>query len=263
MLLLGVLGVAAVGLVDFATGVEIRVFPLYFVPLSLVSWRLGKRAGVAFSFASAAAWSLANALEGLERSGPVVLFWNTGVQLLAFLVVALLLAELQARLEHERELSRTDALTGLPNGSALRERTEVEVARSRRWRRPLTVAFLDLDGFKAVNDTYGHATGDEALRTVAGALRDSVRGTDLAARVGGDEFVLLLPETDEQGARTLLEEVRTRLSEAVARRGWEFGVSIGSVTSDEPADTDSLLGRADALMYEQKRGRRENRATPP
>lgn len=258
--LLGALAVGAIGVVDWATGVELRIFPLYFVPVSVVCWRVGRRAGVSFAVLSAIAWELANALAGMDRVGFLVLVWNTGVQLLSFLVVALLMAELRERLEREKALSRKDSLTGLANAQAMHERAALEVERARRWGRPLTVAWVDLDNFKSVNDTFGHATGDEVLRVAAGALATGLRSTDLATRVGGDEFVLLLPETDEEGARTVLEGARSRLEEEMRRRGWPVAASIGSVTTDSPRDPAELLREADARMYEAKRAAR---ADPP
>jgi diguanylate cyclase (GGDEF)-like protein len=251
--LLGVLAVVAIGVVDWATGVVVRVYPLYFVPVSFVCWKVGRKAGIAFAVLSAISWEVANALAGMDQAGIAVLTWNTGVQLLAFLVVALLMAELRERLECEKALSRTDPLTGLANGAALRERAELEVERARRWRRPLTLAYLDLDDFKSVNDTRGHAAGDELLRVAAAALSSVLRSTDLAARVGGDEFVLLLPETDEEGARTVLESARDRLGEQMRRGGWPVTASVGSITTDDPRDAEDLLRVADARMYDAKR----------
>jgi diguanylate cyclase (GGDEF)-like protein len=251
--LLGVLCVAAVGALDFATGVDLRIYPLYFVPVSFVSWRLGKRAGISLAFLSAATWQVSNSLAGMDRAGALVAVWNTGVQLVAFLVVALLIAELQSRLEREQELSRTDSLTGLANGRAFRERATLEVERTRRWGRPLTLACVDLDNFKALNDGFGHAVGDEVLRTVGASLRSAIRSTDLAARIGGDEFALLFPETDKQGARLVLEKVLGQLHQDMTRAGWPVTASVGSVTTTEASSTESLLRQADQVMYEVKR----------
>lgn len=250
---LGILAVGTIGVVDWATGVQVRVFPLYFVPVAVVCWKVGRRAGVAFAVLSALAWQVANLVAGMDRAGVFVLAWNTAVQLVSFLVVALLMAELHDRLEREQALSRTDPLTGLANGAALRERAALEVDRARRWRRSLTLAYVDLDNFKAVNDSAGHAAGDEVLRAAAEALRSALRSTDLAARVGGDEFVLLLPETDQPGARTVLDGAGKRLEEQMRRGGWPVTASIGAVTTDDPRDAEALLREADSLMYEVKK----------
>ena len=103
--LLGALCVIAVGALDFETGVQVRIYPLYFIPVSFVSWRLGKRAGVAFALLSAVVWRVSNSLEDIDRAGTLVAAWNTGAQLVAFLVIAFLMAQLRERLEREQELS--------------------------------------------------------------------------------------------------------------------------------------------------------------
>jgi diguanylate cyclase (GGDEF)-like protein len=253
VLLLGALGIVAVGALDFATGVEIQVAPLYSVPVGFVSWRLGRRTGLAFAALSAAVGQASNALSEVSRAGALVQAWNTGVLLATSLVVALLVAELHERLGRERELARTDALTGLANGNAFRERATLEVARTRRWRRPLTLAYVDLDDFKAINAEFGQAVGDEVLRTVAVALRSAIRATDLAARIEGDRFTLLFPETDRPGARVVLETVLGRLHQDLIRAGWPVTASIGSVTTIEASSTESLLRQADQVLYEVKR----------
>jgi diguanylate cyclase (GGDEF)-like protein len=175
------------------------------------------------------------------------------MHLAAFLVVAYLVAALRERLESERDLSRTDPLTGLANGNAFRERVTLEVARTRRWRRPLTLAYLDLDDFKDVNAEFGQAVGDEVLRTVGVALRSAIRSTDLAARIEGDRFTLLFPETDRPGARVVLESVLGRLHQDLIRAGWPVTASIGSVTTIEATSTESLLRQADHVLYEVKK----------
>jgi diguanylate cyclase (GGDEF)-like protein len=130
----------------------------------------------------------------------------------------------------------------------------MELERARRHGRPLTLAFIDADDFKYVNDALGHAEGDALLITVAQTLRGSTRAVDAVARLGGDEFALLLPETDGDTARTLLHRLRATLGEAMERHGWRVGFSVGAATFVEPpASADLLMARADELMYEAKK----------
>lgn len=250
VLILGVLGVAAAGAVDFVSGVGLQVIPLYFVPVGFVSWRLGRRAGLAFGVLSAAVVQASNGFGGLDRAGTLVQAWNSCMGLAAFLAVAFLVAALRERRERERDLERSDPLTGLANGNAFRERAALEVARTRRWHRPLTLAYLVLDDLEAVNAEFGQAVGDEVLRTVAVALRSAIRSTDLAARIEGDRFTLLFPETDKPGARVVLETVLGRLHQDLIRAGWPVTASVGSVTTIEPTSTESLLRQADRVLYE-------------
>ncbi len=151
-----------------------------------------------------------------------------------------------------RNLSLTDPLTGLAN------RRQMEVVLERAWaaaRRgePLTLVVVDLDDFKAVNDGQGHLAGDRILRSVADAMRQEVRGSDLVVRYGGDEFVIILPRGTEDGARALVERVRRRLAGTIA-------VSVG-IAAYEPgfASPEEMIAAADARLYDAKQGK----AAPP
>jgi diguanylate cyclase (GGDEF)-like protein len=130
----------------------------------------------------------------------------------------------------------------------------VELERSRRTARPLTVAYLDIDDFKRVNDAQGHARGDALLVTLASTLRGTTRSLDVVARLGGDEFGLLLVDTDGPTADLLLQRLRATLALAVAQYGWDVTFSLGAVTFLDPArSVDEMMGRADQLMYDAKR----------
>ena len=167
--------------------------------------------------------------------------------------------------EQRRAFAVTDHLTGLMNRRAFLDQTEAEIALSRRTGRPFAVAMLDLNGFKAVNDTHGHAAGDMALIRVADALRQSTRTYDRVVRWGGDEFVLLLPATTAAQAHELLGRVggiAVPLSDTPA--GPPLTVSWG--VASWPADGDSLevlMGVADARLYDMKNHEKAVRGTRP
>lgn len=245
--------VVAVGWIDYATGVEVRAFPLYFAPVSLVTWRLGRSWGLALCCLSTGAWLLANRLAGLTYSKTYIPYVNTAAIFSAFVLVSLLLAAQKRQLERERSLARSDSLTGLANGRAFYETVASELARAARYRRPLTLAYIDLDNFKTVNDRLGHQAGDELLAGVGQALRRAIRSTDVAARLGGDEFCVLLPETGPEGCRLALENVRAQIAETMRAGGWPVTASIGAVSCTRPVCTvDELVREADALMYAVK-----------
>lgn len=250
VLVLGVLGVAAAGALDVVTGVGPQLIPLYFVPVGFVSWRLGRRGGFACGVLSAAVVQASNGFGSPDRAGTLVQAWNSCMGLAAFLAVAFLVSELREGRAREHDLVRSDPLTGLANGHAFRERASLEVARTRRWHRPMTLAYLGLDNLEAMNAEFGQAVCDEALRTVAVALRSAIRSTDLAARIEGDRFALLFPETDKPGARVVLETVLGRLHQDLIRAGWPVTASVGSVTTIEATSTESLLRQADRVLYE-------------
>lgn len=152
------------------------------------------------------------------------------------------------RLEH---LATTDPLTGVPNRRALMGNLDVEVSRARRHERPLAILMADLDGFKVINDRFGHEQGDAVLRRVGGILADSLRASDHCGRYGGEEFVVLLPETDHLVADTIAERLRRRV-EHFGRR-YALTVSIGAASLKPNESSDELLSRADRALYQAKR----------
>lgn len=157
--------------------------------------------------------------------------------------------------------SRTDGLTGVANRAHLDERLREETRRLRRYGGTLSVAMIDIDHFKDVNDRLGHAAGDEALCVVAALLRDLTRETDLVARYGGEEFALLLPETDLESAlavaHKVLDAVRTHPWERLDPAAPPLTVSIGVAVSDGARDARAVLQRADERLIRAKRGGRD------
>jgi diguanylate cyclase (GGDEF)-like protein len=152
-----------------------------------------------------------------------------------------------------------DSLTGLPNRRAFERRLAKEWRRAERYERPLGMLVIDLDDFKQINDTQGHAAGDSILQEVATAISGRIRTSDVAARLGGDEFVVLCPETSNEGLETLSKSLEEHLRQSSIK------ISVG-FTEREPGDeeADDLVDRADAAMYRRKeraRGRRERRAS--
>lgn len=152
------------------------------------------------------------------------------------------------------DLARRDPLTGLWNRAAFAEFTELAQRRARRRVRPLTVAMIDLDGFKLVNDSLGHGAGDAVLRELAASWTSVLRADDVLARVGGDEFALLMPETDEEQARAVL----SRLAGASAASGWTAGVAEWTGGS-----TQGWFAEADRNLYRGKPSRRPDGTRQP
>ncbi len=164
--------------------------------------------------------------------------------------------ELQDALAEVERLARTDHLTGLANRRWFMEALEQEVERADRYGRPLSLVSLDLDHFKSVNDTHGHAAGDDVLREAAQALRSVCRDVDLAARLGGEELALLLPETDVAGARIVAERVRERIAGTAHRspagRSFRVTASLGVATAKPGSTVEALLQAADEALYRAK-----------
>lgn len=251
---LGLLGVALLGLADVATGEEISWSVFYTLPVGITAWYAGARWGLALCLLAAGTWYEADLIAGATYSAAWIPFWNAGVRFAFFVIIANLLARQRRILDAQRDLAEVDPLTGLANSRRFLAVLETEVARSARYRRSVSLAYLDLDGFKDVNDRLGHLTGDELLAAVGRALRDQVRKTDLPARLGGDEFAILFPETDAVAVRDAMDHLRSRLQDTVDARGWPVGFSAGVYTSTGEVGTgEELIRRADELMYEVKR----------
>lgn len=175
---------------------------------------------------------------------------------------------LNEELTRAHVLSLTDELTDLPNRRAFLRRLEDEVARVQRYGYPLSLALIDMDSFKAINDRYGHAAGDEVLRSFAASMLSIFRHHDMVARYGGEEFAVLLPNTDRQGAIRALEKVRRRTIESSYRfdgRTMPMPTFSGGIALYRPGETpSSLIERADRALYQAKHlGRNRIEADQP
>jgi diguanylate cyclase (GGDEF)-like protein len=177
--------------------------------------------------------------------------------------VAVMVA-VRKRLEGERTAMRrwalTDPLTGAVNRRGLAERIEYEIARHARQRHRFAVVMIDLDGFKLVNDRFGHPAGDELLRDVAASLREAVRDQDTVARLGGDEFCVLAPETDRGGGEHLADRVRTAVRRVTTGLD-SLSASVGvALYPDDGGSAREVLASADAAQIEAKRASPARRA---
>jgi len=183
---------------------------------------------------------------------PVKIAIGMLVAMLAFAIAGA--RRTQRRLALAEQCATTDALTGLPNRRHADEVLERLLAAARRTRRPLAVVLFDLDHFKAINDNFGHSIGDEALRATASATRELLRGSDHAARFGGEEFLLLLPETSADDALIVAEKLRAQIAELeVEGLDREVTASFGvAAYPDHKATADRLIEAADAALYRAK-----------
>lgn len=247
-------GALAIAVLDHLTGYEVSLSVFYLGPVALAAWYAGRPLGFALAFASAVIWLVADFTAGHQYSQLWIPFWNALVRLGFFAVTAYLLAALRFHLALERRLARLDPLTDVLNGRAFEDEGERLLTLAGRRGHPTTIAYLDVDDFKAVNDALGHRGGDELLRAVARSLIDGVRRTDLVARLGGDEFALLLPETDFDTARTVIARLRARLEQLPRDGSGPVSLSIGVATfATAPATLDDAIRVVDELMYRVKR----------
>ena len=239
-----------VAVLDYVLAGELAFF--YLLPLAIAGWYIGKKAAVTVALAGAAAFPLTDVLRVGPELGNWSLFWNFAVRGATLVSMAFMVGRLREALERERQLARKDPLTGIANARWFDEIGTWECARARRSGQPLSVAYMDLDGFKSINDTLGHSEGDRALLSVATTLEENTRATDLVARLGGDEFALLMPATDENACRALIARL-TSTFKSISEHRHTLSFSIGLVTfHGPPANIDDALRVADQLMYEAK-----------
>ena len=242
-----------VGLLDYQVGYHMSLSLFYLIPICLVTARTGRRNGVIMSVLGAAVlFGVEFSLRPKELAVPV-LVWNVALRWGFFVLVTLALAELQDALRRETTLSRSDPTTGLANSRSFVERLETEIACCRRYRCPFSLAYIDLDNFKGVNDSRGHTAGDRLLHRVACILKEGVRAADHVARLGGDEFAILFPETNQPEARKVLDRLQENPECTAQGQEGRVTMSIGLVTFHEaPESAEAAIRIADELMYAVK-----------
>lgn len=244
---------AMVAAADYVSGDHVPLMACYLPSVTIITWSCSASAGTAFAIICATVWLIDDflGLPGAELAAEEL--WHAGSHMIFFQIIVMTLARLKTVYDQEHQNARTDGLTELLNAKAFHERVEEEIARSQRHRATVSVAFVDCDNFKAVNDTYGHAEGDRLLRTIAHEMRESVRKFDVLARMGGDEFAILLPDTDADDANLVIRRMQEQLSAAMARNDWPVTFSIGvAVHEAPPSCAEELIRGADKLMYAVK-----------
>jgi diguanylate cyclase (GGDEF)-like protein len=254
VLILAVLLLGIIGFLDMQVPDEIVLSIYYLLPVAIATWFVTRGTGFLFSLASAITIFYVNSSEGCNPEGVhFVRQWNSAVALLMFLIVSATLSELHSALIRENKLSRTDGLTGISNRRDFLEMAKRVVAEATRYHHPLTLAYIDVDHFKSVNDTLGHKVGDQVLQAIAKELKICLRVTDGAGRLGGDEFAILLPQVAYEPAIGVINRVHQALTASMKKLNFPVTFSIGVVTFlTPPVSVEILIERADNLMYEAK-----------
>ena len=243
--------VVAVGTAEVSLGFEPSLLALYAAPIALAAWAGAPLIAYALAAVAVTLPVPFSVLDGEPVGWALV--WSVSSNLVLLGIIAMLFSSLKRRLSDQAAFVTTDTLTGLPTRGSFMLQLDAELARAGRYGRAFTLAYIDLDNFKAVNDLEGHDTGDELLRRVADALRSSTRQTDILGRLGGDEFAAILPEIAGGATGSVLDNLRKQLTRAMDKGGWPVTFSIGAVTFEAPVETGrEALQVADVAMYAVK-----------
>lgn len=252
--LLCTLIIGILGAIDYITGYEISFSIFYLIPIAVASWYSRRHFAIIICIISAAVWMFVDVLAGHQYYGMLIPLWNALVRFGFFIITLSLLGALKNHMRQEENLSRTDSLTGINNSRAFKEWLNHYLSISSRFGHSVTLGYIDLDNFKRLNDTMGHSAGDQVLHAVAAILSSTVRSDDIVGRIGGDEFAVLLPNTDRRGATILFDKLLQRLLSEMNQHSWPIGFSVGvAVFKRLPKHADEALGIADRIMYQVKK----------
>lgn len=236
------------GIFDINTPLRYSFIMVYIFPIALTTWFAGQSAGFLITVICIAFWVQTN-----QQSDLMAFSWNIISTLGIYFIVSIMLTKLRLMWEAETVLSRTDQLTGVMNRRAFEEIVEYEILNLQRQNSPFSLAYLDLDNFKEVNDRYGHKKGDELLKAVVVCLKENLRRTDVVARIGGDEFTIFFPATEQSAVKLVMQKLMDQLRSLNERNNWPTTISIGVITSlDSNCALETTISLADKLMYEVK-----------
>ncbi|WP_010113604.1 GGDEF domain-containing protein [Acinetobacter sp. P8-3-8] len=245
--------IAVWGVIDLATGYEYSFAVFYLIPVSIAAWYDNKYMTTVTIVLSALTWLYADYEAGHHYSSSIIPFWNTCARLGFFSIFASLLFKIKKNLAEMTLMAMRDSLTSLNNTRAFNVEYQTLKRRQPKKDQTLAVGLIDLDGFKSVNDTYGHSKGDDVLVEFAQVLKQSVRMNDVVARMGGDEFVVILQDTNSQGIEEYAKRLRNQflLSGLKQRYGIDFSMGI-RIYTELPDNLDEATRQADQLMYQSK-----------
>jgi len=242
-----------IGAIRYLTGPELALSVIYLIPIFIVTIYVGRWAGIIISITSASSWLAADLMMLHTFSNPLIPYINETFRLTVFLVITFILSELSNTIERQKELAMIDPLTQIANRRAFIKLSRIEIKRARRFKHPLSVAYIDIDNFKYINDNFGHSVGDNLLSLVAETIKDTTRETDLTARLGGDEFVILMSDTEAESAYLVANKIQKKFLHLMQENEWPVTCSIGLVTFNcSPGSIDDLIKEADNTMYSAK-----------
>jgi diguanylate cyclase (GGDEF)-like protein len=256
---LSFISILVLGVVQVTLGKNIDIAPFYIFPILFSSWYGSRTTGLISAFLSVLVYVV---IEVFFTGGSftfldLILF--SIPYLAAYILLAILIINFRNVHRAEVYAADTDNLTGIHNARSFYAELANEMLRSKRYDHVFSLAYIDVDDFKNINDSLGHNVGDKLLKEVANALVVSLRATDVIARLGGDEYVCLLPETNKEEARSAFIKAAELLKQKMKQYNWGVSFSMGVVTfEDLPEDIKKAIDVADKLMYSVKNDNKNN-----
>jgi diguanylate cyclase (GGDEF)-like protein len=251
---LGLVALTILAVLDLISGPSVGFAVFYALAVMGVSFHAGSVAGAITAILASGSGLTARLFYHVDDVTAVAALWNLGNELAVFMAIVFVTHYGRLLLDQLAAQTRRDLLTGAFNTRGVLEAFERERSRALRLATPLTLAFIDLDNMKRVNDELGHAEGDEMLRVLASSVLTSIRETDVFGRVGGDEFALILPDTDENEAVKAVQRLRAVVNRRTHDRSPYISISVGIITfRRDPPEAADALRAADSLMYVAKR----------
>jgi len=236
---------------NYNTNAELSLVFIFLV--FITAWYVVPLSAIIISLVSALSWTFNDSFTGNVFTHYALPPLNTLVRFGIFTVIGLFLIEVKRLWDQKVYFAETDDLTKLANRRSYLYNLDGEILRNVRYKREFTIIYMDLDNFKFINDTYGHEMGDSLLRVVANTLKMHLRRSDIIARMGGDEFAVLLPETNYKGAEKVLREMHTYILDAMTHNKWPVTFSIGAITFIKAIkDSKDMITAVDSLMYSIK-----------
>lgn len=247
---LGIVILIFIGVLDFQVQLDISFSFFYLFPIAISSWFISKEVGILIAILSACTELMVNYNSVSLGSISLSVYWNSTVQIFLYLLISYLLYQLRSSLNREQELARIDDKTGVANKRLFLELSRLEVKKANRYRHPLTVVYMDIDDFAKINRELTYSIGDKILQVAAETIRANLRETDIIARIGGDEFIILLPGNGYESAQTVIYRVQKELLIIMQDNDWPVTFSIGAVTFINPPNSvEEMIQCADRLMY--------------
>lgn len=242
------------GFTDFLIGSELSFSIFYLIPVTLAVLFSGKKLGLIFAAICSLVWIAADFASYLSYSNPFIPVWNTLVRLAYFSFHTLLLAQLLHTIHQVNQTSLHDPLTQAANWRCFEEFANRQLKRAVRENKNITLAYIDADNFKQINDRLGHSVGDEVLINIVNQIQAQLRSQDMLARLGGDEFAILLYDTDLAQSQEVLTRLQCAVNDAMQQRQWDVTLSIGAMMFTVlPSSISPMIKAVDSLMYRVKK----------